>query len=304
MEKPQFSEAQLKESTEFMRTNLRGKYDYKETSQAVSDYQAPSYAPQYVYAAGQQKKTEEDMVTQWMNIYTAKTAADKDAAAENLLGTLQNMNAGVIDVDPTATGVIIKYADGRSIPIEYAQGGAGNTAYKSGDQWAAAGRILHGVGDQNMYNKYKNSTFSNLADANEWNNVGAAYSMPAATDNTSNQTSVAAFNRYVDDKAGSVTELFGRTEGDAVPNLAAIFANTGFTFEEAGAGTDKVTVIAPDGTTKKTFELDITDAGERVPEVEALKAFMKANATVVSSSNWNSSSSQQGVGANYNPKPE
>jgi hypothetical protein len=296
MEKPQFSEAQLKESTEFMRTNLRGKYDYKETSQAVSDYQSPSYAPQYVYAAGQQKKIEEDMVTQWMNIYTAKTAADKDAAAENLLGTLQNMNAGVIDVDPTATGVTIKYADGRSIPIEYAQGGAGNAAYKSGDQWAAAGRILHGVGDQNMYNKFKGSTFSNIS-ANEWDNVGAAYSMPTGATTTTEVDK----KQILDGKlAGISPDTFKSSDNDVANYLNQELGPLGFTFtsNDGGYGNQYVTVTPPSG---DSFTLDANEKGD---PTDVRNKLVKQIEDMLKDKDPNKILKGGGVGANYNPKPK
>lgn len=307
---PKFTEQQMKDSTEWMRGQLRRRYDFKETVQTVQDYSQKEYAPQYVYEAGQKNKLEGDMVSQWMNIYTAKTAADKDAAAEALLGTVRSLDSGVIDIDPTQNGVIIKYSDGRQAKtIEYGQGGT----YKSGDQWAAAGSILHGVSNQDVFNKFKGQTFADLKGAsdtetkNNWNQVGAGYIMPTGTTPTSPQNAVGAFQRFVDEKTGSVEELFGRAEGDAVPNLASIFSNTGFTFEETGAGTDKVIVTAPDGTTKKTFELDITDVQERKPQVEALKAFMKQNATPESSSSWSGSgvaipnlpADQQNTGAKW-----
>jgi len=275
MEKPQFSEAQMNDSTEFMRTNLRGKYDYKETSQMVSDYQAPSYAPSYVYEAGQKKKVEEDMVSQWMKIYTAKTAADKDAAAESLLGTLKNMNAGVIDIDPTATGVTIRYADGRSIPIEYSQGGAGGAAYKSGDQWAAAGTILHGVQDSNMFSKFKGSTFTDIS-ADDWTNVGAAYTMPTPPPQTSSVDPYTSLQSAL----GSVTdEDFSKPDAQLADILTQKLGSLGFTFKPAEKvlgeyGNQYVTVTPPGGASSFTVDANsftggTTDRNSFLDEINA-----------------------------------
>jgi hypothetical protein len=299
---PKFTEKQKEASTEFMRNQLRGRYDYKEQRQTVSDYNIPPRVIQEWEAkSAEQKKLSGDMLTQWMKIYTAKTAADKDAAAENLLGSLRNMDLGVIDVDPTSTGVTIKYSDGRVLPIEYAQGGAGGAQYKSGEQWAAAGNILHGVADNNLYNKFKGSTFSNLSDTNEWNNVGAAYTMPTQT--APQGDSMGAYQKFVNFKMGSVDELFTKTEEEAVPNLIGIFKDSGFVFEQTGKGTNDVLVIAPDGETKKTFGLNEDDVAARSEQVAAFKEFLLNNATPQSANRWNASSGG-GVGANYNPKPE
>ena len=298
MEKPQFSEAQLKESTEFMRTNLRGKYDYKETSQAVSDYQAPSYIPNYMFAAGQQKKTEEDMVSQWMKIYTAKTAADKDAASEALLGTLRSLDSAVIDIDPTSTGVIIKYKDGRSIPIEYAQGGAGGAAYKSGDQWAAAGTLLHGVQSQDIYNKFRGSTFSNLTDANEWNNVGAAYSMP--TGETTN-TGVDR-KQILDSKLAQILpSTFQSSDNDVAAYLTQELGPFGFTFVSNNGGNfgnQYVTVTPPSG---DSFILDANEKGDGKNTRNKLSSQIEA---MLDGQDPNKILKGGGVGSNYNPKPE
>lgn len=295
-ETPQFTPEQEEVATNWMKGQLRRRYDYKEQRQAVGDYQAPSYAPQYVYAAGQQKKLEEDMVSQWMKIYTAKTAADKDAAAEALLGTLQNVNAGVIDVDPTATGVTIKYADGRSIPIEYAQGGAGGAAYKSGDQWAAAGTILHGVKDQNIYNKFRGSTFSNLTDANEWNQVGAAYSMPTTTTDTGVDR-----KQILDSKLAQISpSTFKSSDNDVAAYLTQELGPLGFTFTSNNGGylNQYVTVTPPSG---PSFTLDTNEKGDGTGTRNKLLSQIE---TMLDGQDPNKILKGGGVGSNYNPKPE
>jgi len=294
--KPQFTDQQKIDSTEWMRTQLRGRYDYKEQVQTVQDYSAAEWKPQYVYEAGQKEKLENQMVQQWMNIFTEPTAAGKKAAVQSLLGTLKSLDAGVIDIDPTDTGVVIKYADGRaSKPIDYATGTPGSATYKTGEQWAAAGSILHGVENQNIYNKYKGQTFNDVS-KDEWLQIDAGYVMPSGTPtNPSNPTG--AFQQFVNFKEGSVNELFAKAEEVAVPNLANIFANTGFTFEESGSGTDKVVVTAPDGTTKQTFELDETDPNKRTPQVQAFKEFIIRNSNPQTIERWKTSTNPANVPA-------
>lgn len=292
-ETPQFTPEQEEVATNWMKGQLRRRYDYKEQRQTVSDYQAPSYAPNYVYAAGQQEKTEQDMVSQWMKIYTAKTAADKDAAAEALLGTLRSLDSAVIDIDPTSTGVMIKYKDGRSIPIEYAQGGAGNTAYKSGDQWAAAGTLLHGVNNQNVYNKFRGSTFSNLADANEWNQVGAAYSMPTTTTDTGVDR-----KQILDSKLSGIEPNAFKSSDNAVADyLNQELGPLGFTFTSnkgGSTGNQYVTVTLPTG---KSFILDANVYGDGVSTKNKLMSEINA---MLDGQDPNKILKGGGVGANYN----
>ena len=178
-ESPQISDEQMKDSTEWMRTRARSKYDYEKTITQKQQRQI-QWKPQYVSDAETAQRQKEDTVSQWVKIFTEQNPADKDAAAHALLGMLQNQNAGVIAVKPNANGVYVKWADGREQTIEY-KNGAND---KSGSQWAAAGSVLTGVNDNNIFGKYKDATLSNLDDTG-WNSVtGAEYVMPTTTSTT------------------------------------------------------------------------------------------------------------------------
>lgn len=114
MEKPQFSEAQLKESTEFMRTNLRGKYDYKETSQTVSDYQyiPPNRKTDSDYAREEAQKLKDMAINAWKNLSVGDAAA-KQAALDYLNGSpfLKNQGLGNLRFDNNGKSVTFDYVD-------------------------------------------------------------------------------------------------------------------------------------------------------------------------------------------------
>jgi len=301
--KPQFTDQQKADSTEWMRTQLRGRYDYKEQVQTVQDYSAKEYAPQYVYDAGQKTKLESNMVEQWMNIYSAKTAAEKDAAAESLLGTVRSLDSGVIDIDPTENGVIIKYSDGRQAKtIEYGVGAPGSATYKTGDQWAAAGTILHGVQNQAVYDRFKGQTFTNL-DQTGWSQVGAGYIMPAATSATGGATE----NKYAvlqGKLSGIQPGAFEATDNELAGYLNQELGPLGFTVESNNGGTwgnQYVTITPPTG---PSFTVDANENGgddARNTLVNKINQLItQENANQVLKGGGAVPAGSQGTGAKYN----
>lgn len=301
--KPKFTDQQKIDTTEWMRTQLRGRYDYKETVQTVQDYSPKEYAPQYVYEAGQKNKLESDMVQQWMNIYSAKTAADKDAAAESLLGTVRSLDSGVIDIDPTENGVVIKYSDGRQAKtIEYGVGAPGSATYKTGAQWAAAGTILHGVQNQDVFNRFSGQTFNNLDQAG-WSQVGAGYIMPANTATTGGTTE----NKYAvlqGKLSGIAPEAFEATDNELAGYLNQELGPLGFTVTSNDGGTignQYVTITPPTG---PSFTVDANEMGgedarnKLVNKINELVT--QENANQVLKGGASVPANQQGTGSKYN----
>jgi hypothetical protein len=309
--KPQFTDQQKADSTEWMRTQLRGRYDYKETSQTVQDYSAKEYAPQYVYDVGQKDKIESTMIEQWMNIFSAKDANAKDAAADSLLGIVRSLDQGVVDIDPTPQGVVIKYGDGRKTKtIEYGVGGT----YKTGDQWAAAGSILHGVEDQNKFNRYKTQTFADLKGntdtetANNWARVGAGY---VGADGSAPGTQTQTQSKYqtLQSRLGQIgDEAFTATDNELAVYLTQELGPLGFTIKSndgGSIGNQYVTITPPVGT---TFTIDANSYGSGVDERNQLirkinEAITQENAEQVlkgiPTPPSNLPENQQGVGAKY-----
>jgi len=251
MEKPQFSEAQKKESTEFMRTNLRGKYDYKEASQMVSDYQAPQQQQQWQYEAGKDKKQSGDLLSQWQKLYSAGNAADKRAAAQSLLGNPQLMKMGITNIDMSdGKNVNLIYANGTSRTIPLYTTVDGREVQVSPTQWAAQGTELHGVTDSNEFNRYKGDTFQNVTD---WSGVNAVRTVaPQETVDTTDYSS--QIKKVV---ANIPYTLFDEEQDDVVSGLQSALAPYDIRVTPSGSLGDYVTIEIP-GVATKQFPVDAT----------------------------------------------
>ena len=114
---PQFSDEQIKVSEDFMRTELRAKYSRKEelrpTPQAqLQERRAPTAAE---FERSDKSKEQQSVAGSWNQLYTGKTASEKKAAAEILLGTPRAQQLGLVDIDlETQPGkVLLKYVDNK-----------------------------------------------------------------------------------------------------------------------------------------------------------------------------------------------
>lgn len=76
---PSFTEQQEAASLEFMRNQLRGRYDYKESKQMVNDYNSPTYKPEGARAAAEEKKKLEDGYYYWNLVRTGTDEQKKTA---------------------------------------------------------------------------------------------------------------------------------------------------------------------------------------------------------------------------------
>lgn len=99
---PEFTEEQIKISNDWMRQDLRARYDRKEEVRPISDYNPPSYAPQRMYdvnlANAKEKKQMEIGLGQTIaRIVYAKSQPDADLAA-------QSMSAFGITMEPLGNG--------------------------------------------------------------------------------------------------------------------------------------------------------------------------------------------------------
>jgi len=79
--KPVFTSEQEEASLEFMRNQLRGRYDYKESKQMVNDYNSPTYKPEGARAAAEEKKKLEDGYYYW-NLVRSGTDEQKKTAVQ------------------------------------------------------------------------------------------------------------------------------------------------------------------------------------------------------------------------------
>jgi hypothetical protein len=143
---PEFSEEQMKTSNEAMRTEVRAKYDYKKgidpTAQAQLQEQSEG-----ARAARAGEKEKDAAAGAWNQLYTGKTAAEKKAAADILLGTPISQQAGLLGIDMTKEGKItLKYADPvKNRTIDYLDTSGNPISLRD---FSGLGVELHGVVDR------------------------------------------------------------------------------------------------------------------------------------------------------------
>jgi len=138
---------QEKEAKEWVRNSLLAKIDSKKT---IKETGTIPYGPQpqeWQTRAAQDKKNEMAAAGAWNQLYTGKTAAEKQSAADILLGTPSAQAQGLLGVDVSTPGIVkLSYADSkrnRSISMLDAVGKPISLF-----DFAGKGVELHGVVDR------------------------------------------------------------------------------------------------------------------------------------------------------------
>jgi hypothetical protein len=140
---PQFTAEQEKAALEHLRVQARLMYDKKESIQAVTEPQEREFK----YRDREAQKELLNSAGYWNQLYTGKTAAEKKAAADVLLGTPQAKADGLLSIDMSQNGVIkLNYSDPtKSRTISYLD----NTGRPiSLQDFSAKGVEIHGVTDR------------------------------------------------------------------------------------------------------------------------------------------------------------
>ena len=135
---PVFTKKQEEASLEFMRNQLRGRYDYEEKRQTVNEYQPPERRSAADRAADDERKLLETGLQQWNNL-RAGTLAQKNAAVSYIRGT--NKDIAEIKFKADGNGIDIIYQDGTPTEFWFYDTG-GNE--KSGVDWINDGNELFG----------------------------------------------------------------------------------------------------------------------------------------------------------------
>ena len=164
---PVFTEEQKEASLEFMRNQLRGRFDYTEQKQLVSDYQAPQQQQQWQAEAGKEKKKQEENMRQWQLLRTG-TAAQKQAAVTYFKGSGFLEEKGIAGIGfGQGDEVIINYMPDNTLGKP-----AGQTVYRfkdpngavlTGADWGAQGNAaLGGNLPQSTINKFTGGTYNKV----------------------------------------------------------------------------------------------------------------------------------------------
>ena len=140
--------AQEQEAKDWVKTQLLAKMDSKVEVDLGGFAPQPRQPSQYEYERADARKAGKAAVGAWNQLYTGKTAAEKQAAADILLGTPKAQDLGLLGIDVSTPGrVKLSYADSkknRDIPMIDASGKP-ISIY----DFAAIGTELHGITDRN-----------------------------------------------------------------------------------------------------------------------------------------------------------
>jgi len=138
---------QEQEARQWVRTQLLGKIDDKREIDVTGTIPYGPQPQQWQYQAGQEKKNELAAAGAWNQLYTGKTAAEKKAAADILLGTPNAQAQGLLGVDVSTPGVVkLTYADNKKNRTISMLDAAGKPI--SLFDFAGTGVELHGVVDR------------------------------------------------------------------------------------------------------------------------------------------------------------
>lgn len=274
---------QEKAALESLRVKARLMYDKKESVSVVAANEAPQKT-EAVLNAEALKREKEKLFDVWQQLRNGDDA-QKDAALQSIKGSPLARKKGLVYIgfDNTGENLIIKYKNdqGQTIspspipmrdnPVDWFEQGTeifGDFTQEDVNRWAKGKRQLGGGG------------LSATVDVEN--------PTPAQTANPQ-----AAFKSYVSNNAKKIEDAVGSTEEAAVPILTDLFANSGFTFEESGAG-DYVTITAPnksDGSPGATRDFPVdygtkNDPSSNKSVSSQMMEWIKANSTESATKDW------------------
>jgi len=135
------SEQQQEDANEFVRGQMRAKYNYEEEGQVVGAPQRDPESEDAIKRKEDQKQKDNALGT-WGDVFKANTPEGKRAAINTILGSKLSQDRGLLDIDLTSQPgkVIFKYADPiRNRTLDYDP----NTTNLR--QWNELGNEVHGI---------------------------------------------------------------------------------------------------------------------------------------------------------------
>ena len=270
---PNYKE-QEQEARDYVKKIILGKLDSKREIVPIQKEQV-QYAPESVTRGAAAARDARDVAGYWNQLYTGKTAAEKKAAADILLGTPIAQQQGLLGIDMSQNGKItLKYADPvKNRTIDYLDANQNPIPLK---EFSGLGVELHGIVDRDQAFRAGGGGegFGNVP-AEDLMNVKSTRQGPAAAPVIVN----------VPDSIFTIkSEQSSQNLKSLLPSGFKVEENTGF----FGASND-VVVTAPTG---ETFTYNANLSPAEIPAAkEGLQNFIKANSTA---------GSEGGVGAKYN----
>jgi hypothetical protein len=257
---PQFSEEQMKVSNEAMRTEVRAKYDYKKGVDPTAQAQA-QYAPESVTRGRAEAAQAEAAAGYWNQLYTGKTAAEKKAAADTLLGTPIAQQAGLLAIDLTKNGKItLKYADPiKNRTIDYLDTSGNPVSLRD---FSGLGVELHGVVDREKAVKAGGGGTG----------FGKVDDLDTVISQRQGPPPAASAPVKIPDN------IFTIKSGQSAKNIKLLLPANFKVEEDTGffGVSNDVVITAPSGDTF-TYNANLTNASEIPAAKEGLQNFIKAN---------------------------
>lgn len=272
---PHYKE-QLNEARDWVKKRILGELDSKRTIKEVGTIPYGPQPQQWQVQGAQDKKNELAAAGAWNQLYTGKTAAEKQAAADILLGTPQAQAQGLLGIDLSTAGTVkLSYADSkknRSIAIWDA-----NKKPISLYDFAGKGVELHGVVDRQQAVKAGGggTGYGALTDA-DWKSVKSVRTGEAASAPVVN----------------ILPELFSIRSGPSTKSLQNLLGPTFKVTDMGGPFGNDVEVIAPNGQ-KFTYNANLKKDEAAVAKAD-LEQFIKVNGAPVGNTG--------GGGVNYGDK--
>jgi hypothetical protein len=135
------SKEQQKQANEFIRTQMRAKYDKIEKEDVVGQVSRDEES-EGARKAREEKKEKDNALGTWGDVFKATTPAGKQAALETILGSKLAQDRGLLDIDTTSQPgkITFKYADPvKNRTLDYDP----NTITLR--QWNELGNEVHGI---------------------------------------------------------------------------------------------------------------------------------------------------------------
>lgn len=261
----QLTDAQKKDAEEFIRTNMRAQYDYKEEAQVVGAV-ARDPEPQADKDAREKDKEASDTANMIGKLWYGD--GNQVQSAIDYFKGIKNSKGETIfkSIERDKTGVTVQLADGTTEKISFLD--ANNIPRSQEDFIRSAGPLLAGQLDINK--ALEKGSYNRGAKFNEASSGKAATITPK--DNYKNYI----LNNIKPD-------FVGLSETEAVNKLKKIAAIGGFELEEAKPGFDAIEIKIPNGkggySGSEVFELGQSDSGTQQDIYDAIVKFMVGNAS-------------------------
>ena len=258
--------SQVNEARDWVKSQLLSKLDKERSIQVTS---TTPYAPQpreeseYKVRAREANKEKISVAGSWNDLYTAKTAAEKKAAAETILGSPVAKQQGLTGMDFDKNGAISLQYDNPKLNRTISMLDE-NQKPISLKQWGTKGVEIHNITDEGLLSKARGGSFGEI-EGTEWEKVKAERQGKKA------EAPVVEI----------LPELFRIKSEKSSESLQDLLGPTFKVTDIGGFGGNDVEVIPPNGAKPFIYNANLKGAEATVKKAQ-LEKFIKDNGAPVS----------------------